>query len=272
MAGSVGQLRKQAKEMGIPVAEIRGATSATELTSLIKQYGKNGTGSRKVAKKAVKKSVAAKSTTKAAKPQRRAAKSAPAKSRNSGKAKRQTTTRTSTYEPKGGRNLLDGVDFSDTDGWNPRVGSAPDRIVKLLRKYRGNRDKVFDALVGEIGDFVKPRRADGSKWTRDEREAMLRYRIARTAWDFALKTGQHEKAENRVEYGTGGTGQGIYKPAKKGNSRTTARKSTSKPAAKRGRPATTTGKKRGRPPGSKNKPKVTASKARAAGRKAARRK
>ena len=62
---------------------------------------------------------------------------------------------------------------------------------------------------------------------------MLAYRIARTAWDFALKTGQHEKAENRVEYGTGGTGAGVWKPAKKATAKArTATKAAPKKAAK----------------------------------------
>jgi uncharacterized low-complexity protein len=44
---------------------------------------------------------------------------------------------------------------------------------------------------------------------------MLRYRISRTLFDFAVQTGQHEVAKNRVQYGTGGTGQGVWKPAKR---------------------------------------------------------
>jgi hypothetical protein len=213
------KLRKQAKKLGVPTKEIRVA-SREELESLIAEHSDNG-GTRKKtkARKAVRKAVAKKKV---------AAKSAPAtKSRKSGKAKRQTTRKSeSTYEAKGARNTLDGVDYSETEGWNPRPGSTADRIVKLLKKYKGNRDKVYDALLSDIGDFVKPKRADGSAWVKGDgpgsRKAMLRYRISRTAWQFALNTGQHEIAGNRVEYGTGGTGEGVFKrKSRKGGRKTT---------------------------------------------------
>jgi hypothetical protein len=240
MAPVLDKLRKQAKKLGVPTKEIRVA-SREELESLIAEHSDNG-GTRKKSKarKAVRKAVAKKKV---------AAKSAPArKSRTSGKAKRQTTRKsesTSGYEAKGARNTLDGVDYSETDGWNPRPGSTADRIVKLLKKYKGNRDKVYDALLSDIGDFVKPKRADGSAWVKGDgpgsRKAMLRYRISRTAWQFALNTGQHEIAGNRVEYGTGGTGEGRFKrksrktaaTRKSGRKTTTAARKPQKAAQKR---------------------------------------
>jgi hypothetical protein len=247
---TIAALRTEAKKAGVAPSAIRAAENVKELEALIKRHG-GGTKTSTNGRTAVKKSTTvrkSKAVTKATPTKRTGRKPAPAKGRNSGTAKRQaaatprkaaTKAKASGYEAKGGRNVLDGVNYSLTDGWNARPGSAPDTIIKALKRFKGDREKVFDYLVGDIGDFVKPKKRDGSKWAKGEREQMLRYRIARTAWDFALKTDQHEKAENRVQYGTGGTGAGIWKPAKTkkaapAKARTTkaATKTTRKPAAK----------------------------------------
>lgn len=257
---TLATLRQQAKSMGIAATVIRSAENAAELQSIIDDHTPNGAKSTKASKKAVKKAVAKKkgavkksvakksSTKKAAPTTKRNSKSASSKKSPAAKtAKRASTAKASTA--KGGRYTLEDVDYNVTDGWNARNGSAPDRIVKALRKYRGNRSKVFDFLVGDVWDFAGKRKRDGSKRTKAEAEKMLAYRIARTDWDFALATGQHEKSDNRVEYGTGGTGQGIFKRAKKGKA------SAAKAPAKRGRPAKAAKApaKRGRPKGSTNK-------------------
>ena len=259
---TLAELRKEAKGMGIPATAIRGAENARELQAIINEHSGGGNSKPKATKKvvakkkgAVKKSAAKKSAVKKS----ASSKSAPAKSKT---AKRPTTAKRTTAKRDGdsGRYLLEGVNYSNTDGWNPRKGSAPDRIVNALRKFKGNRSKVFDFLKGDVYDFAGRKKRDGSKRTKAEAEAMLVYRIARTDWDFALKTGQHEKSENRVEYGTGGTGAGTFKRAgaKKSatKSNSSAKKSTTKPAAKK------SGAKRGRPAGKKNA-------AKAAGRAAA---
>lgn len=288
---TLATLRKQAKEAGVPASRIRSAEDASELRQIIKSHTKatNGTKKKGAAKKAVGKAVVSKP--KRAKkaeveaPKRRGrppgsknktaisagSKSKPAtKSGNSGKAKRPTAAKaTRVAMEESGRNLLDTIDYRETEGWNAREGSAPDRIVKALRKFKGKREKVFDYLVGDIWDFVAKKRRDGTKNTRTEAEKMLRYRIARTDWDFAMRTGQHTKAENRAEYGTAGTGAGTFKPAgskvkAKGNStktkttKTKARATAKATPAKRGRPKKTeaVAGKRGRPVGSKNKAKV----------------
>jgi hypothetical protein len=232
MAKTLAELRKVAKELGITPAVIRGATSADELASVIADHRADSKP-----KAAAKKKVAAKKKGNSSSGR----KSAPVKStKKSGTTKRQTTTvakGSNGYVPKGGRNLLDGVDFTETDGWNARENSAPARIIAALRKARGNREKAFDALKGNIHDFVSKKMADGSKRSKADSEKMLRYRIARTAWDFAIKTGQHDIAENRVEYGTGGTGEGVFKRRKSsGNSKTKsapARKSSARKSAGR---------------------------------------
>jgi hypothetical protein len=278
MATALQKLRQKAKELGVSSSAIRSA-NRDELEQLVADAGKPA--KKKLAKKATAKKPARKPVRKAAasKPTRSAKKSAPAKSRKSGTAKRQTAQKskassTSKYEAKGGRNTLDGVDFSDTEGWNPRPGSAPDRIVKALRKFRGNRAKVFDFLVDDIGDFVPTKRSDGSAWEKGDgpnsRKGMLRYRISRTAWQFAVQTGQHESSTNRVEYGTGGTGTGTFKRAKAGRKATTkaattrkpTRKSTAKSSARTVRKATAKGTQRKTAAGSKsNKPRRAVRKA-----------
>lgn len=250
MAVALQKLREQAKKLGVSSKEIRQA-DRDELESLIAD-AKNGSGSKKVAKKAVKKAVAKKRTVK----RTVAKKSAPAKSTKAkGTAKRQTTRKatakksnsTSGYQAKGGRNTLDSVDYGETDGWNPRPGTAPDRIVKALKKFKGNRQKVYEFLLPDIGDFVKTKKRDGSAWEKGEgqgsRKGMLKYRISRTAWQFALQTGQHESSTNRVTYGTGGTGAGVFKRAgrKSAAAKTTTRKATrkaAKPAARKVKVAT----------------------------------
>ena len=258
MAG-MQALRKQAKAAGVPSSEIRSAESSAELRSLIKSAGKNGSGKTRVVKKssAVKKGSAKRGRPKGSKNKASASKGKASTRKASG---RKATTRKSASTD--GRHTLDGVNFSDTDGWNPRDGYVPDVIVKALRKARGNRSKVFTALKGRLDKLVPKKTREGRSRTKSEREDYLRYLISRNAWAFAIATGQHEQSTNRVEYGTGGTGEGKFKRNGKRSQK------ASKGTAKRGRPKGSknarkaTGAKRGRPAGSKNK-------AKAAGRKAA---
>lgn len=255
---TLAEKRKEAKDLGIAATLIRSAENVRELQAIIDGSGKGKSKPKAAKKKAVakkksatKKSAAKKATTK--KSNSKSTKSAsskttPAKStKKKGTAKRSSTAKAKSNSDSG-RYTLDGVDYNETDGWNPRDGSAPDRIVKALKRFKGNRSKVLDFLIGDVWDFAGKKKRDGSKRTKAEAEAMLVYRIARTDWDFALKTGQHEKSDNRVEYGTGGTGAGTFKRA--GAKKSTAKKSNSKKA---GTTKKASGAKRGRPAGTKNK-------------------
>jgi hypothetical protein len=241
----LAQLRKQAQKLGMPASDIRNARTAEDLEQAIADFEGNGSSTPAKKRAVVKKAVAKKS----------AGKSAPAKPKAT--AKRPTTAKAKASNGNGGRNVLGTIDWNNSDGWNARSGSAPDRIVKALRKFKGDRAKTFDFLSDDMWDFVGKKMRDGSKRTKADAEAMLRYRIARTAWDFAMQTGQHEKSENRATYGTAGTGSGAYKATK---SPRKASKATAKakptPKAKKAPKAAEAPKRRGRPPGSKNKVKV----------------
>lgn len=238
---TLAQLRKQAKIAGIPATDIRGAETAQELQTVIDNF--NGSSVKSTSTRAVKKAVAKKKSgrttkTKAASKKSSAVKTKPAAKKSAAKrspARKTATRKTSTAKRNSdsGRNLLDGVDFKFTDGWNARDGSAPDRIIKALAKKNGNRDKVFDLLAPDVWDFVGKKMANGTKRSKSDALAMLAYRIARTAWDFAMRTGQHDKAENRAEYGQGGTGRGVWKSAAS-RKRASSRGSKSKTSTKRG--------------------------------------
>jgi hypothetical protein len=241
MMATLAQLYKKAKAAGHSASEIRGK-SAAEIQELLS----NGGGSKSTATKkvVVKKAVSAKG--KATKKRGRGrpkgskntttakATATPAKKRGRGRPKgstnsKSTTTKRSTSNSSDGRHLLSKVNYSKTEGWNPRDGSPPDRIVKALKKFRGDREKVFNFLKGDIWDFMGKTMRDGSKRTKADAESMLRYRIARTDWQFALQTGQHEIATDRAEYGTAGTGEGTFKRGKAAPAK--------KSGGKRGRPA-----------------------------------
>jgi hypothetical protein len=230
MATQMPALRRKAKAAGVSASAIRGASSEAELKALISSA--NGVAPRKsTARKAVRKAVVRKSRT---------AKKSPAAKSTTGKAKRTSITKPKARSNSAsGRNLINSVDYDKTKGWNPRTGSPPDRIMKALKKYKGNREKAFDALLPDVWDFVGKVKRNGDKRTKQEAADMLRYRISRTLFDFVNQTKQHKTATNRIEYGTG---------------------PHAKP--KRGRPARkaaqTAPKRRGRPPGSKNKPKAQA--------------
>jgi hypothetical protein len=222
MAPTLAVLRSRAKQAGIPASEIRGA-SAEDLQDMLDANGKP----RK--KVVAKKKVSTQRKRGNVRKSGRSKSSPAAKSHARGKAKRATaapkrntakrsTRKRAAVQPQDdnmGRFTLNGVDFGYTEGWNARAGSPPDRIIKMLKAKRGNREKVFEALKSDIWAFMGRKKRDGTKRTKVEAEAMLKYRISRTAWDFAMRTGQHEASSNREQYGTAGTGMGVWKPARK---------------------------------------------------------
>ena len=226
------ELKREARRAGVPAKDLRTATTPKQVRALIADASGNGSGTKARGKRIVKKAVAAtkKSTARKGTVRKSASStSAPATGRkNSGTAKRRATA----PADDSGRNLLGNIDWRDTDGWNPRDGSVPDIVVKALRKAKGDRERTFNALIGQLNTLVPVKTRNNVKRSKSDREQYLRYLIARNAWAFAIATGQHEKAENRAEYGSAGTGNGTFKRA--GARRSTAKAAPAKkPAAKK---------------------------------------
>jgi hypothetical protein len=226
MAADILKLKKEAVAKGMPKDQARSANRA-ELTAFLAKPVRKAAPAKKssaVVKKAPARKTAA---TKAPVRKPAAKKPVPAKA----PATRKTAKRPATSNTNGdaGRNTIDNsaLDYNLTDGWNPRPGSAVEMIFKALKKYRGNVDKTFDALLPNITKIVGATKADKTKRTKQDRENMLRYRISRTKFDFAIKTMQHEIATERVEYGTG-----AYATTRSKNA-PVKRKAVVKPAAKR---------------------------------------
>jgi hypothetical protein len=174
-----------------------------------------------------------------------------------------TTTRkpsTRKTTDNGGRRLLGKLNFSKTDGWNPREGSIVADIFDALKMHKGDREKAYDQLLkwtqGSLSDWVPLKKPNGVKRTKKEQETMLRYRIARTLWDFAIQTGQHVKSENRAEYGSG---NGNAKPATRRGRKPAASKPT---AVRRGRPPKATAKASTRKPTTTTRGRRSASRSR----------
>jgi hypothetical protein len=266
---SLGQLRNAAKALGVPGPVIRAARTPEALMAVISGFTMGDTP-KAPAKKSARKAAANKAAT--TRPVKKA--SRPVATQPVTQPVKKTAVRppAGKQTPTGsgmGRNVLGEIDYSQTEGWNAREGSAPDRIVKALRRFNGNREKVFDYLSEDIWDFMGRNKRDGSKRTKDEAESMLRYRISRTAWDFALQTDQHQVSTNRSRRNGHSNGVADKPRARAAVARavktTPAKTSPAKKASPAKKTATAASKtaveapkRRGRPPGSKNKPTAVA--------------
>jgi hypothetical protein len=218
MAENLLALKKRAVKAGMDKAEARKAGRDTLLKFL-----SNGAGSKSASKKATKKAVAKKkggSSTKASK---------------KGSTKKSSTKRKTSNNGKAGRISIGKLKFSgfDPDDWKPREDSVTGIIFKALKQNKGDVDATYKALKGQLSKLVPPKTRGGRKRTKDEQKSDLKYRINRTKWDFALRTGQHSAATNRVEYGSGSHAEATKKAARKA-------KANSKKKAKAG------GKKKGK--------------------------
>lgn len=131
--------------------------------------------------------------------------------KKAGRPKKQTSS-----NGDAGRLTIDKLDYTESEDWNPRKGSPVERIWKALKKSRDNVDKAYDELIPHVKEIVGAKKRNGEKRTKAELEAMLRYRINRTRFEFAVRTGQHEVATNRVDYGTGKYATTRKKKAKAG--------------------------------------------------------
>jgi hypothetical protein len=261
MAASILELKEQAHKLGIPSSLIRANLhDRAELQKVIASFEKGKAHVESVTAKAKAKpqiqkkgatmAVKAKAKVKAAAKRGRpkgstnkAKATATVVKRGRGRPKGSTNksksvaTRTVRKSSNGdaGRNILGRINFKKRTGWNPREGSATFIIFEALVANDADREKVYKKLAKRAGKLF-PNAANP--------DAMLKYRIARTLFDFAVQTGQHTKATNRAEYGTAGTGNG------------TRSKRKGKAVVKKATAGRTTGRKRGRPKGSTNKPKA----------------
>jgi hypothetical protein len=167
------------------------------------------TAARKPATKPAVRKPAAKAPVK-----RTAAKAAPANG----------TRRAPISKDKGTRNFLDikSIDWKAES----TVGQSGKRkdVLDALRRYKGNYGKVFELLAPKARVYYRGK-------TKAQAEALLRWLIARVAFDFAVNTDQHEMGARR-EYGTAGTNGSTPKPAaRKAVAKATGRKPAQKPAA-----------------------------------------
>lgn len=266
MAGLM-QLRASAKALGIPASEVRAASSADELQSLITAavVGGNSSGATVAKKKRGRPKGSTNRKATATKPKRKVGRPKGSTTKSTTKATPKARRASSNGDGNGGRHLLGKINWSKTAGWNPREGSTPDVIVETLKKFKGDRSKTFTALVKRLDKLVPAKTRNGRKRSKQDREDYLMYLIHRNAWAFALATEQHKKSENRADYGTAGTGTGSFRRKgsrgrPKAETTRTPRKATAgakkaSQSARRGRPPAKRGP--GRPKGSKNRPKAT---------------
>jgi hypothetical protein len=205
MAENVLKLKKQALALGMPKAEVMKAARPA-LEDFIASASENGEQA-KVAKKKTPTKAQKKAVVSRAVKKKQTAKAAPARKRKAAPKK------ASSSNGDLGRANIGSIDFRATsDDWNPRKGGPVERLFKALKTSRGDVDKAFDLLKGDVWDFVGRKMRDGSRRNQASAHNMLRYRLNRTLWEFATRTGQHQSSENHVQYGTG-----VYaKPASQG--------------------------------------------------------
>lgn len=244
---AITRLRREAIDAGMKSADARKAERAELLDFLAGD--EDGAGTPKAAKKVVKKAVAKKKV--AAPAKKKAANGR--KTRAAAKPVRKQTRKPAARR-KGngdvGRAEIAKIDYSvESDAWKPRSGSPVELIWKSLKKHRDDVDKVFNELRTQLDKFTEPKsRTTGARKSKIEREATLRYRINRTRFEYAVRTGQHESGTERVKYGEGDYAQGGKNGRKKA---APAKRGPGRPPKAAAAPAT---RRRGRPPGSKNKP------------------
>jgi hypothetical protein len=223
MANEQILLRAKARKLGIDGYR---KMSLDELKRAIKSAeGKTGKSSKTAAKTASTngRKTATKTTGKKSAGR---AKSAPAKSAKTGaKAKRRATgaksssTRKASVpnrKPTASKSMQNGsvlradIDNSSVDwtaDWNGGKTGNRGEIMKLLRKHKGNVEKVFDKLADKAKTMY-PKTNDGRARSKADAQTLLRWHISRIKYDFVKATDQHESADNPN-----------YRKAAKGNQR-----------------------------------------------------
>lgn len=96
-----------------------------------------------------------------------------------------------------GRNLIDHDSIDWSAEWAGGLRGNRAKIMKALRKFRGDYDKVFNSLKDTAQKMYAKSQKTGKRYSKSEALAMLRWHIGRTAFDFVTGTEQHTKATNR---------------------------------------------------------------------------
>ena len=223
MAINIMKLRAQAKALGIK-GDVLTSGSRSDLEKAIAKV--NGSGSAKPVVKKRRPKTSASAPVKKRGPGRPRKTETEAPKRKPGRPRKTEATAAAPKKrgrpPKAGnssvgRATIGKIDYTvESNAWNPRHNTPVDRIFRSLKKHRDNAEKVFTELASHIKEWnlVSSKKADGSRRSKGEMEAMLRYRINRTRFEFATRTGQHKKGTKRVKYGEGDyASSGNSKPA-----------------------------------------------------------
>lgn len=228
MAENILKLKKQAVAAGMAKADAMKADRKTLNDFLSGDHNKPA--KKSAVKKATKK--AAKKSTKGTKvPTRKAQTRKPTQRENTDGMGRLSINKS-------------GIDWTvESDEWNPRKDGPVEKLFKALKRSKGNIDKAYALVKDNPHEFVGKKKRNGEKRTKGEIEAMLRYRLNRTLFEYAVRTGQHSTADakNRAEYGTGVYASAARKKTTRKAStkaKTRTKASTKKSGAKRGRKAT----------------------------------
>lgn len=128
------------------------------------------------------------------------------------------------YRP--GRNTIDNSQIDWQAEWAGGKTGNRAIVLKSLRKFKGNKDKVFNALQPNA-QAMFPKDDNGKKRSKASAEALLRWTIGRVAFDFTTGTGQHKVSTNRKN-----SVQGASQPVSRAKASGTGRKSTPKPATR----------------------------------------
>lgn len=199
------ELRKQAREKGI---EGYRSMSLEDLQTALSANGKPKRKSVSKRKPSGRKSGTSPAKSKAKRTAKASTKTTKTKKKVDGR-----TTRTRMKvgsrenEADAGKYFIQKLKFTgyDKEVWNPRPDSITGIVFASAKKHKGDREAVYAEL--KTGWNKAPlnlhKKRDGERRTKDEALKYLGYAISRTLWDFAIKTGQHEKSDNRIEYGTG---------------------------------------------------------------------
>lgn len=214
----------------------KGKTTATKgKTTATAAKGKSTPAKGKTV--AAKKTATAKTTAKG----KSTAKASPAKStaqKSTPKGKAAQGAQAKRAPARGARKVAQGAARLDNKAidWKAEsnVGKTGKRkdVMDALRKFKGDKAKVFDLLAPKAKTFYKGK-------TKHEAERLLVWLIGRVAFDFAMNTGQHTPG-SRAEYGTSEAAQDI----RRRDQRDAARKAEAKAdrAARRGGAGTTRAK------------------------------